>query len=197
MRARMALHVSNQKVEFREVLLRDKPQSMLDISLKGTVPILLLDSGDVIDESLDVIDWALTQNDPLDWSRSKKSKKSELLIETNDGEFKHHLDRYKYSKRYEDEDPIHHRENCMNFINEIEDQLSVTKFLYDDNLSIVDISILPFIRQFRIADMEWFDALKKPNTQKWLMAFLDSELFKNIMIKYPQWKDGDEKIFFP
>ena len=197
MRARMALHVSNQKVEFREVLLRDKPQSMLDISLKGTVPVLLLDSGDVIDESLDVIDWALTQNDPLDWSRSKKSKKSELLIETNDGEFKHHLDRYKYSKRYEDEDPIHHRENCMNFINEIEDQLSITKFLYDDNLSIVDISILPFIRQFRIADMEWFDALKKPNTQKWLMAFLDSELFKNIMIKYPQWKDSDEKIYFP
>ena len=197
MRARMALHVSNQKVEFREVLLRDKPQSMLDISLKGTVPVLLLDSGDVIDESLDVIDWALTQNDPLDWSRSKKSKKSELLIETNDGEFKHHLDRYKYSKRYEDEDPIHHRENCMNFINEIEDQLSITKFLYDDNLSIVDISILPFIRQFRIADMEWFDALKKPNTQNWLMAFLDSELFKNIMIKYPQWKDSDEKIFFP
>ena len=197
MRARMALHVSNQKVEFREVLLRDKPQSMLDISLKGTVPVLLMDSGDVIDESLDVIDWALTQNDPLDWSRSKKSKKSELLIETNDGEFKHHLDRYKYSKRYEDEDPIHHRENCMNFINEIEDQLSITKFLYDDNLSIVDISILPFIRQFRIADMEWFDALKKPNTKKWLMAFLDSELFKNIMIKYPQWKDSDEKIFFP
>ena len=197
MRARMALHVSNQKVEFREVLLRDKPQSMLDISLKGTVPVLLMDSGDVIDESLDVIDWALTQNDPLDWSRSKKSKKSELLIEMNDGEFKHHLDRYKYSKRYEDEDPIHHRENCMNFINEIEDQLSVTKFLYDDNLSIVDISILPFIRQFRIADMEWFDDLKKLNTQKWLMAFLDSELFKNIMIKYPQWKDGDEKIFFP
>ena len=103
----------------------------------------------------------------------------------------------KYSKRYEDEDPIHHRENCMNFINEIEDQLSITKFLYDNKISILDISILPFIRQFRIADIKWFDTLKKPNTQKWLMSFLDSELFKSVMIKYPQWKDGDEKIFFP
>ena len=193
----MALKASDQIVEFREVLLRDKPQSMLDISSKGTVPVLLLNTGEVIDESLDVIDWALTRNDPLDWSRSKKSKKSEILIEKNDGEFKYHLDRYKYSKRYKDEDPIHHRENCMNFINEIEDQLSVTKFLYDNKISILDISILPFIRQFRIADMEWFDTLKKPNTQKWLMAFLDSDLFKGVMIKYPQWKDGDEKIFFP
>ena len=85
----------------------------------------------------------------------------------------------------------------MNFINEIEDQLSITKFLYDNKISILDISILPFIRQFRIADMKWFDTLKKPNTQKWLMAFLDSDLFKGVMIKYPQWKDGDEKIFFP
>ena len=171
MRARMAVKISNQEVELREVLLREKPQSMIDISSKGTVPVLQLAPNQVIDESLDVIKWALSLNDPFNWKRSSDAEKSKEFMEMNDGDFKHHLDRYKYSKRYENEDPEHHRESCMNFINEIEDQLSITKFLYDNKISILDISILPFIRQFRIADMKWFDTLKKPNTQKWLMSF--------------------------
>tara|TARA_B100000795_G_C22783840_1_gene433617 strand:- start:1329 stop:1922 length:594 start_codon:yes stop_codon:yes gene_type:complete len=197
MRARMALMISNQKVEFREVLLRDKPQAMIDISSKGTVPVLLLQSGKVIDESLDVIDWALSISDPENWMRSQKSAKSSVFIKTNDGDFKHHLDRYKYSKRFENEDPNYHREKCLNFIQQIEDELNTSKFLFDDNLSLLDISILPFIRQFRIADMDWFDSLDMPKIQKWLMNFLESELFKSIMLKYPQWKEGDEKIIFP
>ena len=197
MRARMAIAISGQQVEFREVILRDKPQSMIELSPKGTVPVLSLSSGQVIDESLDVIDWALKLNDPDNWLRSNKSEKSSKLIHINDNEFKHHLDRYKYSKRYDNEDPLAHREKCLNFINELEEQLSCSQFLYDDKISALDISILPFIRQFRITDMNWFDSLAKPNIQNWLMKFLESKLFKSIMIKYDKWEKGDEKIFFP
>ena len=89
------------------------------------------------------------------------------------------------------------QEKCLIFINELEEQLNCSQFLYDDKISALDISILPFIRQFRIADMEWFDSLAKPNIQNWLMKFLESKLFKSIMIKYDKWEEGDEKIFFP
>ena len=197
MRARMAIAVSGQQVEFREVILRDKPPSMIDLSPKGTVPVLFLSSGQVIDESLDVIDWALNLNDPDKWLRSNKSDKSLKLIHKNDNEFKYHLDRYKYSKRYENQDPLIHREKCMIFIDELERQLNSSQFLYDNKISALDISILPFIRQFRIADMDWFDSLEKPNVQDWLMKFLESKLFKSIMVKYKKWEEGDEKIFFP
>ena len=197
MRARMAIAISGLQVEFREVILKDKPPSMIELSPKGTVPVLSLSSGKVIDESLDVIDWALKLNDPDNWLRSNQSERSSKLIHINDNEFKHHLDRYKYSKRYDNEDPLAHREKCLNFINELEEQLSCSQFLYDDKISALDISILPFIRQFRIADMEWFDSLAKPNIQNWLMKFLESKLFKSIMIKYDKWEEGDEKIFFP
>ena len=197
MRARMAIAISGQQVEFREVILRDKPQSMIELSPKGTVPVLSLSSGQVIDESLDVIDWALKLNDPDNWLRSNKSEKSSKLIHTNDNEFKHHLDRYKYSKRYDNEYPLAHREKCLIFITELEEQLGYSQFLYDDKISALDISILPFIRQFRITDMNWFDSLAKPNIQNWLMKFLESKLFKSIMIKYDKWEKGDEKIFFP
>ena len=101
------------------------------------------------------------------------------------------------SIRYDNEDPLAHREKCLIFINELEEQLSGSQFLYDDKISALDISILPFIRQFRIADMDWFDSLEKPNIQNWLMKFLESKLFKSIMIKYDKWEEGDEKIFFP
>ena len=197
MRARMAIAVSGQQVEFREVILRDKPPSMIELSPKGTVPVLFLSSGQVIDESLDVIDWALNLNDPDKWLRSNKSDKSLKLIHKNDNEFKYHLDRYKYSKRYENQDPLIHREKCMIFIDELERQLNSSQFLYDNKISALDISILPFIRQFRIADMDWFDSIEKPNVQDWLMKFLESKLFKSIMVKYKKWEEGDEQIFFP
>ena len=134
MRARMAIAISGQQVEFREVILRDKPQSMIELSPKGTVPVLSLSSGQVIDESLDVIDWALKLNDPDNWLRSNKSEKSSKLIHTNDNEFKHHLDRYKYSKRYDNENPLAHREKCLIFINDLEEHLGNSKYLYDDKI---------------------------------------------------------------
>jgi len=196
MRARMAIYTSQQKCEIREVLLKDKPPSMLGYSSKGTVPVLVLQSGNVIDESLDVIDWALDINDPYNWKRSKDSKKTKELIEINDGDFKFHLDRYKYSKRYENEDPNFHREKCLTFIKMINKELEKSIYIYDNEISYIDISLLPFIRQFRIADNEWFDELPYENVKSWLSKFLDSSLLNSIMKKYDLWKEGDEVTIF-
>ena len=196
MRARMAIHISGQRCELREVLLRDKPPSMLEYSAKGTVPVLILQDGKVIDESLDVIDWALNLNDPDDWQRSKDTKKTKELIKINDGEFKYHLDRYKYSKRYDNEDPEFHRKKCLKFIESINNELNNSEYIFDDNISYADIVLLPFIRQFRIADIEWFDSLPYDNLKKWLSSFLDSSLLNSIMKKYDLWKEGDKSIVF-
>ena len=196
MRARMAIHISSQKCEIREVLLRDKPPSMLEYSSKGTVPVLVLQSGEVIDESLDVIDWALNLNDPDNWQRSKDNEKTKELIKINDGEFKHHLDRYKYSKRYDNEDPEFHRKKCLKFIEKINSELQNSKYIFDDEISYIDISLLPFIRQFRIADNEWFDELPYENVKSWLSNFLNSELLESIMSKHDLWKEGDEVTIF-
>ena len=192
----MAVHISGQKCELREVLLRDKPTSMLEYSPKGTVPVLILQNGNVIDESLDIIDWALNLNDPDDWQRSKDTKKTKELIKINDGEFKYHLDRYKYSKRYDNEDPEFHRKKCLKFIESLNNELNNSKFIFDNNISYVDIVLLPFIRQFRIADMEWFDSLPYDNIKVWLSKFLDSFLLNIIMKKYDLWKEGDLSIVF-
>ena len=196
MRARMAIHISGQRCELREVLLRDKPPSMLEYSAKGTVPVLILQDGKVIDESLDVIDWALNLNDPDDWQRSKDKEKTKELIKINDGEFKYHLDRYKYSKRYENEDPEFHRTKCLKFIESINNELNNSEYIFDDNISYADIVLLPFIRQFRIADIEWFDSLPYDNLKKWLSSFLNSSLLNSIMKKYDLWKEGDKSIVF-
>ena len=196
MRARMAIHISGQKCELREVLLRNKPPSMLEYSAKGTVPVLILQDGNVIDESLDVIDWALNLNDPDNWQRSKDTKKTKELIKINDGEFKYHLDRYKYSKRYDNEDPEFHRKKCLKFIESINNELNNSEYIFDDNISYADIVLLPFIRQFRIADIEWFDSLPYDNLKKWLSSFLNSSLLNSIMKKYDLWKEGDKSIVF-
>ena len=196
MRARMAIHISGQKCELREVLLRDKPPSMLEYSAKGTVPVLILQDDKVIDESLDVIDWALNLNDPDDWQRSKDTKKTKELIKINDGEFKYHLDRYKYSKRYDNEDPEFHKKKCLKFIELINNELNNSKYIFDDNISYADIVVLPFIRQFRIADIEWFDSLPYDNLKNWLSNFLDSSLLNSSMKKYDLWKEGDKSIVF-
>ena len=192
----MAIHASGQKCELREVLLRDKPPSMLEYSPKGTVPVLILQDGNVIDESLDVIDWALNLNDPDDWQRSKDTKKTKELIKINDGEFKYHLDRYKYSTRYKNEDPEDHKYKCLSFIELIDNELKNSKYIFDDNISYADIVLLPFMRQFRIADMEWFDSLPYDNLKDWLSRFLNSPLLNSIMKKYDLWKEGDDLIIF-
>ncbi len=191
MRARMAIASSGVTVRLREILLRDKPEEMLAASAKGTVPVLI-DGQTVIDESLDVMNWALAQNDPEDWL----SRKDDALIAENDGPFKHHLDRYKYSTRYENTDAEEHRAAGFAFLQKLEARLADSEYLHRDKRGFSDIAIFPFVRQFRIADKDWFDESAIPNVQRWLKGLMESDLFKSVMEKYPLWKETEEEHLF-
>lgn len=183
MRARMALHVSGIEVEQREIVLRAKPQAMLDASPKGTVPVLVLDDGTVIDESLDIMRWALQQNDPEAWLTGTEH----ALIEANDSPFKYHLDRYKYSTRH-GSDPGEHRAAAMAILAELDQRLQHQAYLHGDQRKFTDIAVFPFIRQFAHADRKWFDAQPVPALRRWLYTHAESELFAAIMAKYPVWE---------
>ena len=183
MRARMALAISGTKVETREVMLRDKPQAMLDVSPKGTVPVLVLEDHTVIDESIDVMRWALARNDPENWRDGDDAE----LLAAIDGPFKHHLDRYKYSTRH-DTDPQEHRAAAYEILEQMDARLAQSSFLCGDTRTLIDIATFPFIRQFANADRVWFDAQPIPHLQTWLKGLIDSELFARIMVKRDQWK---------
>ena len=186
MRARMAIAVSGQQVEFREVILRDKPPSMIELSPKGTVPVLFLSSGQVIDESLDVIDWALNLNDPDKWLRSNKSDKSLKLIHKNDNEFKYHLDRYKYASRF-NADSSKHQEECKNILENLELKIDPCPWIFGEKVSLLDISILPFIRQCKIANPKWFFDQNFIKVIALLDFFEVSDLFTHAMKKFDLW----------
>lgn len=194
MRARMALSISSQTCEIRELVLRDKPVHMLEISPKGTVPVLQTPSGEVLEESLDVMLWALRQNDPFAWLSPEQGNEAEMLelIRRCDDEFKPHLDRYKYANRYEDADPVVHRQKAEAFLRELDERLQDHDYLFGSVASLADHAIAPFIRQFANTDRSWFDQTPYPNLHKWLDEFLQSDLFNSIMEKRPPWKPGDE-----
>jgi len=194
-RARMALLSSGLTFELREVLLRDKPASMLEYSPKGTVPILVLPGDQVIDESLDVMTWALGQSDPEGWLTATRACEQEVtqLIDWNDGEFKSHLDRYKYSARYEGVDAREHRDQAEQFLAELEGRLRTQKYLVGDQVSIADIALFPFIRQLANTDRDWFDKLAYSALQQWLRLFLDSNRFAQSMHKLPPWRPCDPR----
>jgi glutathione S-transferase len=166
---------------------------MLEYSPKGTVPILVIPSGDVIDESRDVMNWALSQHDPVQWRTDNKNE----LIEENDSVFKQHLDQYKYADRYPDHPTEYYRDQCEIFLQRLESSLINQTFLMGDQITDVDISIFPFIRQFAFVDKVWFDQSTYPQLQKWLNYFLESDLFLKTMIKYPPWKPEDSVTLFP
>ncbi len=195
----MALWVSGQVCELREVVLRDKPACMLEYSAKGTVPVLVLPDGRVIDESLELMRWALEQSDPQGWLEPSKTHSDEVsaLIEWNDGDFKFHLDRYKYTTRYEGADSREHRDGAERFLVELNQRLAAQTYLMGNQISLVDVAILPFIRQFANTDRKWFDALDYPALQRWLSAFLESPEFLGTMQKFPQWHIGDPVTLFP
>lgn len=188
MRARMALHVAGIDLEHREILLKYKPAAMLDASPKGTVPVVIDPAGNVIDESLDVMIWALEQHDPQDWLEGRDEMMD--LIATNDGPFKHHLDRYKYSVRYEDADPEDHRAEGLTFLETLNERLTRSHQLFGNQIRLADIAIFPFVRQFANADRTWFDSLGLNPLQRWLEGHLESELFASIMKKHDLWEDG-------
>ena len=196
----MALYLSNTVVELREVSLRDKPQSMLEISPKGTVPVLILDDGNVIDESIEIIEWCIKKKKNIftETLNSDQELFTEDAIKLFDEKFKFHLDRFKYATRYEDVDEILHRESCVEILKTMENKISNKFFFYTDHLNKIDICILPFIRQFRIANPEWFDNhIEFPKVQKWLDNFLKSSILEEIMVSHEVWKKNNTAIFFP
>ena len=198
MRARMALKLTNIKCEIREVRLNNKPKQMIDKSPKGTVPVLVLEK-EVIDESNDIIEWALSSNNIFDGNIDHyQIDLTNNLIEVFDYKFKYNLDRYKYATRYENINKDKHKKECLEILINLENLISNEEWFLGSKINKLDISILPFIRQFRIADIEWFDKQSKiKGIQKILFNFLDSNLFKEVMYKYDVWEENAEPQFFP
>jgi len=200
MRARLAIANSNITLELREVVLRDKPQQLIDISPKATVPVLLLPDNTVIDESLDIMSWALEQNDPDNWFNSLRVDQkmlSQKIIAHNDGDFKVYLDRYKYADRYPEQTQEFYRQQAERFLVLLEQQLQQNGYLICNRITLADMAILPFIRQFAFADKAWFDQSPYPYIQAWLAEFIESDLFQSIMTKYSAWQFGDQVTLFP
>jgi len=194
MRARLAIANSAISVELREVVLRSKPQALLDISAKATVPVLQLTDGTVIDESLDIMHWALAINDPDNWKNQTIADDTQQLIQYNDGEFKYYLDRYKYADRYPEHTEQYYREKAEVFLTELESRLAKHNYLCSGNCSLADMAIFPFIRQFANVDTDWFQSSKYQNLRQWLTRHIESDLFISIMDKYPAWQADDEKL---
>jgi len=195
----MALHKSGQVCELREVVLKDKPPHMLEISPKGTVPILLFPDETILEESLDILLWSLKQDDPEEWLISDEERRAGAmkLIERNDQEFKFHLDRTKYPNRYEGVDGEEHRREAQKFLEALEELLQKQSFLFGETLSFADVAIIPFVRQFANIDRTRFDELPLPKLQVWLARLLESPVFTDVMAKYPQWKEGEPGVLFP
>ena len=186
MRARMALIASGLLYEHREILLSDKPPAILSASPKGTVPVLVLADGRVIDESIDIMRWALGQNDPEGWMTGADL----ALVATYDGAFKHHLDRYKYATRY-GEDPLPHRAAGLAMLIELEARLASGTYFGGALRGFCDISIFPFVRQFAGVDPAWFEAYAPQKVGRWLLALVGSELFERAMVRLPPWAESD------
>ena len=198
MRARMAIKLCDIKCEIREVRLNNKPDQMIKQSPKGTVPVLVL-KNKVIDESNEIIDWALSKNNVFEGNLDQQNIDiTNDLIKLFDSKFKYNLDRYKYSSRYESVDKEKHKIACLEILIYLESLMSDNKWILGSEINKLDISILPFIRQFRIADVEWFDSQNKiKNIKNIILNFLDSELFKDVMNKYDVWEENTKPVFFP
>jgi glutathione S-transferase len=188
----MALNYASVRVEYREVLLRNKPQAMLDASAKATVPILVLPSGKVIDESIDVMQWALEQKDPDHWWQDELTATAMALVEENDFKFKKQLDHYKYADRYPQQTQLHYRAEAEEFLSQLESRLATQRYLLCEQLSFSDVAIFPFIRQFAYVDKNWFDQAPYPALQSWLKGLLESELFNQVMVKHPAWCETEQ-----
>lgn len=202
MRARLALYGSGMMVELREVVLRDKPIELRELSPKATVPVLLTPEGQVIDESLDIMLWALQQSDPEGWLLQglelrgvEQHTATMALIDQNDGQFKHWLDHYKYADRFPEHPVNYYREQAEVFIRQLETRLSDNSYLMAKKLSLADVAIFPFVRQFAHVDKPWFDQAPYPKVQIWLAELLKSSRFIDVMVKYPQWNEESDVVF--
>ncbi len=198
-RARLALLVSDRLCELREISLSDKPQEMLDVSPKGTVPVLIDTNGLVLDESIDIMLWALKQHDPEKWLMPENGSLETMLelIDQFDHGFKYHLDRYKYSNRYPDVDAQTHRTEGFIYLARLNEQLRKTTYLFGDRIALADLAIAPFVRQFAHTDQSWFNQQSVPYLQTWLTGLVNSEIYTLVMKKYPLWESGNTGVFFP
>jgi glutathione S-transferase len=193
----MALAYAGVQVELREILLQEKPPQMLAVSTKGTVPVLVLPDGSVLDESYDVMRWVLGISDPDCWWETGSASEADALIEQNDFSFKVHLDHYKYADRHPQHNMEYYRSQAEGFLGTLEVRLTTSQFLFGEKISIADVGIFPFIRQFAFVDKSWFDQTPYPNLQNWLAYFLNSALFLSVMEKYPVWQEGSVIQPFP
>ena len=210
MRARLALAASGQVCELREVVLRHKPQALLEASPKGTVPVLITGEGQVIEQSLDIMRGALARHDPGQWMAPEcgSPEAMQALIAHCDGDFKQHLDRYKYPGRYDSERSESgegdsagfarlHRAEGARFLAQLNAQLGAARYLFGQRAAWADMAIAPFVRQFAQTDQAWFDEQPWPGLQRWLAAWLASDLYARIMDKYPPWVAGTPGVRFP
>ncbi len=195
MRARLAIAAASRSVELREIVLRAKPAAMLEVSPKGTVPVLVMPDGPVIDESLDIMRWAGANPDD-GWPTDADT----ALIASNDGAFKHHLDRYKYADRH-GVDPVEHRDAATVLLGALDERLRDTGSLGENagagRQTMTDLAIMPFVRQFAQTDRPYFDGLPFERLHAWLAMHLASALFARIMIRPVPWHPGDPPILFP
>ena len=197
-RARLAIKACKIKVELREVMLADKPDELLISSPKGTVPVLCLSDGRLIDESRDIMMWALAQHDPENWlpKTQEMKQKTADLIDLNDNSFKTHLDHYKYADRFPENSQLHYRQEAEVFLRQLENNLTKNTYLLGDLITLADIAIFPFIRQFASVDKDWFDHSPYIRLQQWLAALLVSPLFLSVMNKYSRWEKNNAVLIF-
>lgn len=184
MRARMALNVAKIDVEIREITLRDKPAHMLQVSPKGTVPVLVLPDGRVLEQSLDIMLWALKMHDPKGWLHANHPEAMQLIA-SNDADFKQTLDRYKYPERYPEYPQTEYRTRGELFLQQLENALQAQPYLLGQQHCVADIAIFPFIRQFVAVDAAWFSQSSYVGLRRWLEGWVQSDLFASIMQKYP------------
>ena len=199
MRARLALAVSGQACELREVVLRNKPQGLLQASPKATVPVLVLADGTVLDQSLDIMRWALAQRDPAHWLAPSEGTQANMLalIEECDSGFKQALDRCKYPGRYPDSDAGVARAQAVQWLQGLQARLVQHEFLFGSHAALADMAIAPFVRQFAGIDATWWHAQPWPHLQAWLAQWQASRLFDSVMHKLPAWIDGTAGVPFP
>lgn len=194
MRARLAIHAAGLAVEIREIVLRDKHPLFLETSPKGTVPVLVAKNR-VLEESLDIMHWALAQRDPEGWLNTPADAHD--LIDEADGDFKAALDRYKYASRYPEIDTTSERDRAAGFLWRLDHMLDGQSGLYADRIGLADMAIVTFVRQFAFVDRVWFDEMGWNSLRQWLDSFINSGRFSAIMTKYPRWETDDPVTRFP
>ena len=197
MRARLGILFAELQVELREITLKNKPPQMLAISPKGTVPVLQLLDGTVIEESREIMTWALAQRDSQGLLNAETLLEANALIDKNDNEFKYWLDRYKYADRHLEMSQTEYRQQGEVFLQLLEELLTENSYLLGESITIADIGIMPFVRQFAHVNRDVFYDLPYPNLQHWLQDWLSHPLFLQAMTKFQPWQENDDVVVFP